>query len=229
MKLNYLIDKHIEKLYRYGYTDFLLPNEFLKIKNKLKKSEYNIYKPYIDSEKIILYRKVKPEIVLYRIICGESLRHQDILGTLFSLNLSIYVYGDIIIDGNNYYLFVLPTIINYLENNLTRIKENTIILKKEELSIVEKYQRKYEELEVIVPSLRIDAIISSITGLSRKTVIIKMKNKEIYINYEILTNNSYNLKENDVFSVRKYGKYKYNGIIKSTKKNNFIICCYKYM
>ena len=98
MKNNYIIDKHIEKIYRYGYTDLLLPNEFLQVKNKLKKTEYNVYKPYIDSEKVILYKKVKPEIVLYKIICSEPLRHQDILGSLFSLNLSIYVYGDIVID-----------------------------------------------------------------------------------------------------------------------------------
>lgn len=228
MKSNYLIDKHIEKLYRYGYTEFLLPNEFLQVKNKLKKTEYNVYKPYIDSEKVILYRKIKPEIVLYKIICSDTLRHQDILGTLFSLNLSIYVYGDIIIGGNDYYIFVLPMITNYLESNLTKIKDVPIRLERQELDVIENYQREYEECELIVPSLRIDTVISKITSLSRTMVISKMKNKEIYLNYEILTNNSYNLKENDIFSVRKYGKYKYNKIIKNTKKDNLVISYYKY-
>ena len=228
MKSNYLIDKHIEKLYRYGYTDFLLPNEILQVKNKLKKTEYNVYKPYIDSEKVILYRKIKPEIVLYKIICSESLRHQDILGTLFSLNLSIYVYGDIIIDGNNYYLFVLPTLTNYLESNLTKIKNIPITLEKENLSIIENYKREYKEHEIIVTSLRIDTVISGITGLSRTMVISKIKNKEVYLNYEILTNNSYVLKENDIFSIRKYGKYKYNKILKNTKKGKLLINCFKY-
>ena len=141
MKNNYIIDKHIEKLYRYGYTDFLLSNEFLQVKNKLKKTEYNVYKPYIDSEKVILYKKAKPEIVLYKIICSESLRHQDILGSLFSLNLSIYVYGDIIIDGSDYYIFVFPIISNYLENNLTKIKDVPIKLERQELDVIENYQR----------------------------------------------------------------------------------------
>ena len=228
MKSNYLIDKHIEKLYRYGYTDFLLPNEFLQVKNNLKKTEYDVYKPYIDSEKVILYRKIKPEIVLYKIICSEPLRHQDILGTLFSLNLSIYVYGDIIIDGNNYYLFVLPTLTNYLESNLTKIKNIPITLEKENLSIIENYKREYKEHEIIVTSLRIDTVISGITGLSRTMVISKIKNKEVYLNYEILTNNSYVLKENDIFSIRKYGKYKYNKILKNTKKGKLLINCFKY-
>ena len=228
MKTNYLIDKHIEKLYRYGYTDFLLPNEFLQVKNKLKKTDYKIYKPYIDSEKLILYKKEKPQIVLYKIISSEPLRHQDILGTLFFLNLSIYVYGDIIIDGNDYYLFVFPNITNYLESNLTNIKNIPIILKREDLSIIENYQRKYEECETIVTSLRIDTVLSRITGLSRTIILSKMKNKEIYLNYEILTNNSYVLKENDIFSIRKYGKYKYNKILKNTKKGKLLINCFKY-
>lgn len=229
MKINYIIDKHIEKLYKYGYTDFLLPNEFLQVKNKLKKTEYNVYKPYIDSEKVILYRKIKPEIVLYKIISSETLRHQDILGTLFSLNLSIYVYGDIVIDNGNYYLFVLPVISRYLESNLINIRNVPITLEKKNLSTIANYQRKYEKIEMQVSSLRIDVILSKITRLSRNSISEKIKSNEIYLNYNILTNNSYIIKENDIFSIKKYGKYKYNNVVNITKKGNFIIAIDKYI
>ena len=229
MKSSYIINKHIEKLYKYGYTDFLLPNEFLQVKNKLKKTEYNVYKPYIDSEKVILYRKLKPEIVLYKIISSETLRHQDILGTLFSLNLSIYVYGDIVIDNGNYYLFVLPVISKYLESNLINIKNVPITLENENLSVIANYQRKYEKIEMQVSSLRIDVILSKITRLSRNSINEKIKSDEIYLNYNILTNNSYIIKENDIFSIKKYGKYKYNNVVNITKKGNFIIIVDKYI
>ena len=125
-------------------------------------------------------------------------------------------------------MFVLPTLTNYLESNLTKIKNIPITLEKENLSIIENYKREYKEHEIIVTSLRIDTVISGITGLSRTMVIFKIKNKEVYLNYEILTNNSYNLKENDIFSIRKYGKYKYNSVITNTKKGNFIINYFKY-
>ena len=229
MKSSYIINKHIEKLYKYGYTDFLLPNEFLQVKNRLKKTEYNVYKPYIDNEKVILYRNVKPEIVLYKIICSETLRHQDILGTLFSLNLSIYVYGDIVIDNGNYYLFVLPVISKYLESNLINIKNVPITLENENLSVIANYQRKYEKIEMQVSSLRIDVILSKITRLSRNSINEKIKSNEIYLNYNILTNNSYIIKENDIFSIKKYGKYKYNNVVNITKKGNFIIIVDKYI
>ena len=166
---------------------------------------------------------------MYKIISSETLRHQDILGTLFSLNLSIYVYGDIVIDNGNYYLFVLPVISRYLESNLINIRNVPITLEKKNLSTIANYQRKYEKIEMQVSSLRIDVILSKITRLSRNSISEKIKSNEIYLNYNILTNNSYIIKENDIFSIKKYGKYKYNNVVNITKKGNFIIAIDKYI
>jgi len=229
MKTNYVIDKHIEQLYNKGNTEFLLPNEYLSIKNKIKNREFSIYKPNIDSEKVILYRKNIPEVILLEIICKDKLRHQYILGSLFALNLAINVYGDIIVGDDKYYIYVLPSIYNYIKSNLTMIGNNSVELVERDIDLLNNYIRKLENFEIIVSSLRIDNVISAITGLSRSGVIDKIKNKEILLNYNVLNNNSYNLRENDIFSVRKYGKYKYNQIIKYTKKNNLIISYSRYI
>jgi len=229
MKTNYVIDKHIEQLYNKGNTEFLLPNEYLSIKNKIKNREFSIYKPNIDSEKVILYRKNIPEVILLEIICKDKLRHQDILGSLFALNLAINVYGDIIVGDDKYYIYVLPSIYNYIKSNLTMIGNNSVELVERDIDLLNNYIRKLENFEIIVSSLRIDNVISAITGLSRSGVIDKIKNKEKLLNYNVLNNNSYNLRENDIFSVRKYGKYKYNQIIKYTKKNNLIISYSRYI
>lgn len=37
------------------------------------------------------------------------------------------------------------------------------------------------------------------------------------------------VKEEDIFSIRKYGKFKYIGKVKQTKKNNYIVKIYKYL
>ena len=57
----------------------------------------------------------------------------------------------------------------------------------------------------------------------------EVKNKEVIVNYDVMNKNSYILKENDIFSIRRYGKYKFVGIVKSTKKNNFIVRYLKYI
>ena len=45
----------------------------------------------------------------------------------------------------------------------------------------------------------------------------RFKNKEVILNYDIVTKNSTVLEPNDVFSIRRFGKYRFNGIIKNTK------------
>ena len=101
----------------------------------------------------------------------------------------------------------------------------------EEIDINElkNYERKYEEIDVIVSSLRIDNVISRIINVNRKEVINKIKNKEVILNYDVLTKGTYILKEEDVFSIRKCGKYKYIGVINTTKKDNLVIKYLKYI
>ena len=48
-------------------------------------------------------------------------------------------------------------------------------------------------------------------------------NKLVTLNYDTLTKLDYILKENDIFSIKKYGKYKYINIIKNTKSPNIDI------
>ena len=49
------------------------------------------------------------------------------------------------------------------------------------------------------------------------------------LNYDFLKNSDYKLHEGDIFSIKRIGKYKYNGIIKTTKKDNYIIQLNKYI
>ena len=49
------------------------------------------------------------------------------------------------------------------------------------------------------------------------------------LNYDFLKDSSYKLKDNDVFSIKKIGKFKYNGIIKETKGKKTIIELLKYL
>lgn len=225
----YKIDNSVEKLICGKNTLFLDANEFKLVTSKLKKKEYKIYYPYKDSEKVILYTSNIPKVSLFKINSYAKLRHQDILGGILSLNISSSYIGDIIIDNDNYYFYIISDLSNFIKDNLNMIGNNKVSLEEIDLSLLKDYERKYEELEIIVSSLRIDTVISRIIKTNREEVISKIKDKEIIVNYEVLTKNSYILKENDIFSIRRYGKYKYIGIINNTKKNNLVIKCFKYI
>lgn len=225
----YNIEKNLNRFYNVGSTFFLDSNELMQVKGKLRKDEYSIYYPYPDSEKVILYKDKLPEVILYEIKCNSLLRHQDILGTMFSLQISNEMFGDIILDNGHYYIFILKLFQNYFESNFLSIKNSKIELQELDINYLANYHRKYEELELIVSSERIDTIISRIINTSRSNIIEKYKNKEIMYNNDYLKKLDQKLKINDTFSIRKIGKFKYNGIIKSTKSSNYIVSVYKYL
>lgn len=225
----YIIEKNINKLYQDIPTNFLDPNVYKNVISKIKDINYNTYYPYIDSDKVIIYTNKIPSIKLLEIISYDKLTHREIMGSLFGLNIDSETFGDIIISNNHYYIMVIDSIANLLINNLSMIGNHHIKLKEVPLSTIETYTKAYEEIELIVSSIRIDNVISSLIGASRDAIKKKFLDNEIIINYEICHKINYVLKENDIFSIRKYGKYKYLGITKSTKKNNYLIKCHKYI
>lgn len=220
---NYNTEKIIDSLYNRGYTNFLSQKELSLVKGKLRKNEYNILELYEDCNKVILYKKEVPNIILLKIESKIELRHQDILGSIFSLGISEDMFGDIIKYNNNFYVFLFPQLINYFKCNLTIIKNAPVILIETPLSLTQNFKQEFINKEYIVSSLRIDNVISTIINESRNSILDKFKNKEIVLNYEDEIKPTRVLRENDVFSIRKCGKYKFKGIKKTTKKGGYII------
>lgn len=224
----YFIKKNIDKLYEGGYTTFL-DMRFQNLINQKMKIDYNVFKPFEESERVIYYVNEKPNIVLYEIQTDDVLRHQDIMGTIYSLGLDETLFGDIIVDNNKYYIYMFDTIENYVVNNINMIKKSKVKLVKIDIDYLKDYKRKYEEITLIVSSKRIDTIVSRLTNINRKEILDKIKNEEVLVNYSPVKNNSYILKENDIFSIRKYGKYRFNGVINQTKKENLVVKIDKYL
>ena len=225
----YFIQKNITRFQNQNSTFFLDPKELEQVKGKLHKGEYSVYYPYKDSEKSILYRKDVPEVLLYEIKCKVPIRHQDILGTMFSLSIAPELFGDILLIDNHYYIYILPIVRNYFESIFLMVRNSSIELEEIPIETLENYERSYEKIELLVSSNRIDTVASSICHISRSNIHEMIKKKEIILNYDFLKDSSYKLKENDTFSIKRIGKYKYIGILKNTKSNHSIIQIYKYL
>ena len=228
MIIIYTVEKIVEKVLYSNSTNFVEIKYLNRVKKELKNVKYNIYEPFIGATKVILYNKM-PNIKIYEIVSSNDLRHQDILGTLYSLNISDEMFGDVVIWNNRYFIIILSSIDNYIKSNLTSIRNSKVDLIEKDPYYLKNYKQEYEEFNIIVPSIRVDAIISKIINSSRSNALEKIKNGDIYLNYELLTKPTYMLRENDIFSIRKYGKYKFNGIINETKKGNIIVNISKYV
>ena len=228
MIIIYTVEKIVEKVLYSNSTNFVEIKYLNRVKKELKNVKYNIYEPFIGATKIILYNKM-PNIKIYEIVSSNDLRHQDILGTLYSLNISDEMFGDVVIWNNRYFIIILSSIDNYIKSNLTSIKNSKVDLIERDPYYLKDYKQEYEECIIIVPSIRVDVIVSKIINSSRSNALEKIKNGDIYLNYELLTKPTYMLKENDIFSIRKYGKYKFLGEINKTKKGSLVIKYLKYV
>lgn len=226
MKEEYIIKNNIDNLEIGNPTLFLDSRKQKLLKTKYKK-EYHIFLPYKDSEKVIFYKNTKPKVILLEIICLKELKHSDILGVMFSLNINENYFGDIVIKDDRYFIYIFEHLKEYLISNLNSIKNNNVEIKEVNIKYLENYERKYEVIEFVSTSERLDKIVSNLTHINREKIKEKIKNKEIFVNYEI-KNPTYILKENDILSIRKFGKYKYVGIKNKTKNNNLIINVLKY-
>lgn len=228
MIIIYTVEKIVEKVLYSNSTNFVEIKYLNRVKKELKNVKYNIYEPFVGATKIILYNKM-PNIKIYEIISSNDLRHQDILGTLYSLNISDEMFGDVVIWNNRYFIIILSSIDNYIKSNLTSIKNSKVDLIERDPYYLKDYKQEYEECIIIVPSIRVDVIVSKIINSSRSNALEKIKNGDIYLNYELLTKPTYMLKENDIFSIRKYSKYKFLGEINRTKKGSLVIKYLKYV
>ena len=228
MIIIYTLEKIVEKVLYSNSTNFVEIKYLNRVKKELKNVKYNIYEPFVGATKVILYNKM-PNIKIYEIISSNDLRHQDILGTLYSLNISDEMFGDVVIWNNRYFIIILSSIDNYIKSNLTSIKNSKVDLIEKDPYYLRDYKQEYEECIIIVPSIRVDVIVSKIINSSRSNALEKIKNGDIYLNYELLTKPTYMLKENDIFSIRKYGKYKFLGEINKTKKGSLVIKYLKYV
>ena len=229
MKNDYNIDRIIDNFYSKGYTKFLNPKEFLLVKNRLPKRTQNIYKPYNEAVKVIIYKKEIPNIIICKITFNSEVKHTMVLKGLFNLGLKEDTFGDIIIMDNIAYIYLLEELYDHVKYNYELNKVSINSIDKVDKDFLKAYEPKFEKIELLVSSLRIDNVISSITNDSRKSIISRFKDNHILLNYDIVKKNDIYLKDGDVFSIRRIGKFRYNGIIKNTKKGGFIISIYKYI
>ena len=227
-KKDYIVVKNVDKLLRYGFTGFLDKNVVAEVMTKTKGRKSRIYRTFPDAERLIIYEDNVPQITLFEIIAYEPLTHREIMGSLYNLNINSDFFGDIVICDERYYVFVLEEASNMLMRDFTTVGKQPIKLLEVPISTLCDFKRKYEELSFTVKNVRIDCIVAKIIGASRESVKKVFLNNDVQVNNQVCHKLEHKLSEDDTFSVRQYGKYKFGGVEKTNKKGNLVVKCYKY-
>lgn len=153
---------------------------------------------------------------------SDSLTHRDFLGGLMNLGIKRELLGDIVLNGNTAYVFCLVQIKDYIIQNLTRIKHTTVKVKELD-ALPETAVNEPKSVELVVPSLRLDAVVSAVYKLSRKDSCNLINSDKVFINSRQIKNTSCQLKQEDIVSVRGFGRFKFVDQLRTTKKDRLVI------
>lgn len=161
---------------------------------------------------------------------ADELNHRDFLGALMNLGIERDVIGDIRVCGKTAVIFAEDTMAEYLVDNLHQVKHTNVrcmVMEPAQVGALAQYQT--EELELLVPSERVDAIVAKMYHLSRNAAADLFQAKKIYINGRQSESGSSTLAAGDIISVRGYGKFAYDGIQRMTKKDKLCVRIQKYI
>ena len=224
----FTLNNQIEKILRGENSSFLNIIEFNYVVNRIKnRINYNVFRLYDECEKVIIYTN-KLDISLFEIECKSDICHREILGSLFSHNLSESSFGDIVVS-DKCYITLLNKVKDYMLNNYKNIGKKKVNLIEKELDTLKDFKPSFKEININISSLRIDNVISKLIPTSRNIAQSIIKDKKVLVNYEIISNYNYILKENDIFSIRGIGKFKYIGINSVNKNGKLGILIKKYI
>lgn len=166
------------------------------------------------------------EIVVFKATYANKftkLEHRNMLGSLLSLGLKREKLGDIQMDETCVFFAVCSDVSNYIESNLQKIGSASITLERIDENILPKTDEAWIESVVSVSSMRLDVVISAITSLSRQQSQNLIGQGKVKVNWKEISSASLTLAENDILSIRGFGRRKIIKFIGQSKKGKMRI------
>lgn len=162
--------------------------------------------------------KISPVFKKY----AQELNHRDYLGAMMNLGIERHQIGDILVDEASAYVFGFPHIGKLLKEQLFKVRNTSVcveLVEFEDTGFVQKYLRK----EGFVASMRLDVLVSMAFGVSRTASDKLLKGQKVFHNGKLSISGGQKIKQEDIISVRGYGKFLVEKLGKQSKKGRQFI------
>lgn len=156
----------------------------------------------------------------------KELEHKHFLGTIMSLGIKREILGDLIVKNSVCYGIINEELFDFLVDNLKEIGKTPV--KIEEINFQEVPESEFIDIVESVASMRFDVIVSALGNFSRNDGSEKIEAGEVLLNYGIEKEKSKIVKEKDIISIRKKGKFIIESILGETKKGKTRILAKKF-
>lgn len=228
------------------YTDFLNMAETSVVKKYLKENKINNFVFYggreeadrniliFYPEKISLemleknYEKIL-EVIRIKLPNGIKYEHREFLSGIMKIGIKREKFGDIVVTDFGADIISLSEVSKYLVDglkDLTRFKKSEI--KVENIKELKVIKNEFEDINIIVSSIRLDNFVSELARCSRTNAQEIIKEGRVFINQINEYKDDKKVNINDIITIRGKGKFIFSGIEKETKSGRLLINMKKY-
>ena len=155
------------------------------------------------------------------VIGGGEISHSQILGSLMGLDIDRNLFGEIVVDKNGAFFASCSEFDVFLLESFTKVGRHDIRLERVTETISTAGQ--YENIEIIVSSMRLDVIVKALIQGARRTAEEYLNDGYIRLNHVVDKKVSRMCNVGDLLSVRKHGRFKIMEIKKKTKGGKLIL------
>ncbi len=159
---------------------------------------------------------------------SDKLSHRDYLGAILNLGIDRCKIGDILVEEKFAVLFVHQSLDNFIKDELTKIKHTSVMVTNEDIQNFT-YVPKTKEIKGTVSSVRLDSLLALAFSSSRSKLVAYIEGGKVFVNGKLITSNGYQVKENDIVSVRGLGRFCYQEIMSQTKKGRYYVTLQLYV
>ncbi|WAA10648.1 RNA-binding protein [Fervidibacillus albus] len=172
------------------------------------------FTPELDNFQISLFDIAYPEKF-------AKLTHRQILGSLMGLGLKREKFGDILINHDYAQFFAAKEIAEYIRLHFHSVGKVSVSIKELPLTMAKPFCENWMEMNVTVPSLRIDAVVAQSGKQSRQRVQKWIEQGLVKVNWALIENPAFSVREGDVISVRGLGRFKVMSVEGKTKRDKW--------
>ncbi|MBD7910054.1 MULTISPECIES: YlmH/Sll1252 family protein [Clostridium] len=153
--------------------------------------------------------------------------HRDYLGALLALGIKRNKIGDLLVDENYCYFPVCEEIEEFIVSNLKSIGKSPCTVE----ILLEDFippEVKFDEIIILVQSLRVDSIVSKLVKISRGKAQTMIDEGKVLIDYNSAKNKSSEVQIDETITIRGFGKFILSDILGNSKSGKFKVLVKKY-
>ena len=158
----------------------------------------------------------------------DILGHRNFLGTFMSLGIARETVGDILIEKGRAVAFFTEDVVNFVREQTTKIS-NVGVTVTEGFSLPLPEMSGFVSVTDTVASLRLDCVVASLGGCSRKTATELIENKLVSVNSRCVERTVKTVQNGDSITIRGKGKFIIESVNDRSRKDRFILKAKKYI